>query len=188
MKHTSPRNRTGLLIALTLVLLTALGIAVGKYTATREILSSEITVTARLADSITVVESAAERNGYGVYELDTSKTVLGNNYTLIPGENIPKDPRVVIEGKTPIPAYLYLKVRTMINSSITYELCDHWVPTGKPNEYIYSDAKGNAIEITETPDDIDILKANTVYISQHLLSGEATNLLEFTATLSEPTE
>ncbi len=65
----------------------------------------------KLADSFQLWEheAAADPTGAGDYTLGAS-TVSANEYYLTPGTTIPKDPFIVISGKTEIPAFLYVEV------------------------------------------------------------------------------
>lgn len=179
------RTRMRLLIVLTLLLLALVGFAVGKYKETIAH-TGDVTITAKLAQSLVVQEHKAEKQANGTYELSKTETVTENSYVLIPGVDIPKDPHVVITGKTPIPAYLYLKVECT-NDAITYSLRNCWVQEGNTDTYFYSTDGTNPAQIT-ADQTIYILGNDTVYVSQYLLSKASAGVpLKFTATLTEVT-
>lgn len=186
MKKMNTRTRLRLLILLTLLLLALTSVAVGKYKSTiPAIQSGTVEFNASLATSITVVESKVERQTNGSYTIVKDTESTGNEYVLIPGLDIPKDPRIVIKGKTAIPAYLYLSVTDTTNAAITYDLCDHWILQG--GRYVYSTDRTNPTPVT-TDQTIDILKDDKVYVSQKLLSKTpAGGLLQFHVTLTEVT-
>ena len=192
MKKTTFRSRLRLLILLVLVLLALLGFAVGKYKTTTENREGTLKVDARLATAIVVEEYGVERQPNGTYsQLDTiAKEDV--KYILMPGVDIPMKAHVRIQGKTKIPAYLYLKVETA-NDAIDFDLCSHWNKTDEANVYVYStkDAEGNVtpIEITADPGNIQILANNTVLVTQYLLAKNTPESpLSFTATLKEVVE
>lgn len=184
MKKRKTRTKLRLLILLTLVLLALTSVAVGKYKKTVPAVTGTVEFDASLATSIAVKESAVKRQPDGTYELLES-TSAGNTYVLIPGVDIPKDPRIVITGKTPIPAYLYLSVTDTTNAAITYDLHDHWL--AQNGSYVYSTDGTNPTPVT-TDQTIDILKDDKVYVSQKLRSQTPEKgLLQFHVTLTEKT-
>ncbi len=138
-------------------------------------LKASVEFSSELAQSITLNESKANITDSGKYELDTSEKVTENNYKVMPGVNIPKDPEITITGKTGIPSYLFIKAEeTDIPDTITYSLCDHWKKlSNKDNVYVYTkDDFNSPIKIIEN----DILTVSQQY------NGEIFNL-DFTAYL-----
>ena len=76
----------------------------------------------------------ANANQPGIYTLDTSKRVQANNYTVIPGTEIPKDPIVTIETLD-VEAYLFVSVDDLIFSGssgkeMTWAMDDNWTLVG----------------------------------------------------------
>ena len=183
-----------LLILLVLLLGSVAGVVVGKYitTVTRQ---QEFTVQVKLAASLEVQEHKAERNPNGSYTLDESTTVAANRYVLIPGLDVPKDPYVVIEGKTEIPAYLYLTVTDeFANGAVTYTLADCWelvAETSQSSTYVYS-SQGEAVKLTNQAGaliTIPVLKDEHMYVSHTLLGqGVQEGALVFSARLTEVLE
>ncbi|MBQ4533648.1 MAG: hypothetical protein IJA18_00440 [Ruminococcus sp.] len=138
-------------------------------------LKASVEFSSELAQSITLNESKANITDSGKYELDTSEKVTENNYKVMPGVNIPKDPEITITGKTGIPSYLFIKAEeTDIPDTITYSLCDQWKKlSNKDNVYVYTkDDFNSPIKIIEN----DILTVSQQY------NGEIFNL-DFTAYL-----
>lgn len=177
-------------IAVLSVILTALcGVAYAKYVETTE-LPGSITISAKLAHSIEVLESKANRNDDGSYTLQAGSAVTSNSYILIPGLDVPKDPYVKITGKTSIEAYVFIEVKDTFDngSGVTYELMDHWKKLnidGK-NVYVYciGDEPVKVTDETEGLDKIQILKDDIIEVSQHLnLTGAET--LEFYASIGQ---
>ena len=98
MKKKQVRARLRLLLVLTLLLLTLIGYAVGKYVEDKTI-DGRVIFTATLADEVILQERTAQRQDNGSYKL-VAPMCGGNAYVLLPGLDIPKDPHIVIEGKT----------------------------------------------------------------------------------------
>ena len=183
MNKKETRTRLGLLIVLVLLLLALLGVAAGKYTTTMK-RPGTVRFTVDMADSLVVQEHQAQKQADGTYKLLTGTTTQ-NSYLLIPGLDIPKDPHVVITGKTKVPAHLYLTVEDGTTDEITFSLRDHWVRTDpQTNTYTYYD--GGQPAVITADQTVYILKDNTVYISQYLRNSTVQNIpLKFTAYLKE---
>ena len=101
-----------------------------------------VTVDADLADSLEVKEHAVTRQASGEYTLDTALTTE-NTYHLMPGVDIPKDPKVYVTGKTEIPAYLYIEVvdSTGLGNTFSYTLDSKWTAlsvTGRNRGTVYA--------------------------------------------------
>ena len=175
-----------------MALLLGMGMAYGKYVTTAPA-SGTVTFAVSLLEEggiFLLQEHAVIRNHDGSYTLDTVTTTSGIVYELIPGLDIPKDPHIVISGKNPIPALLYLTVKDTTSSALTYTLEDCWKKTDEENVYIYSalvDGHYEPVAITSDYDKIPIIENNTVEVSQTLLSTGAPGKLEFSAELTEIT-
>lgn len=199
--------RTWVLILLTLLIALS-GFAAAKYVDTKT-LGGTVSFTAKLADEFYLKESTADRQSNGTYSLNKNNPITGSkqSYVLIPGLDIPKDPYIVIKGKTTdIPTYLFLEVvdNVIVDNVIVdadkeklleYELESFWIPADTmkaPQQggtvYVYGDPNTNKpIEIKEDHESINILKGETITVSQKLLSeGVAkTGSLTFYAYLEE---
>lgn len=178
------RTKLWLLLILTLLLVSLVGLAVGKYmtTVTKE---GQFTVSAELATSLVVQESQVRRLANGKYEPLNGTTTESITYTLMPGVDIPKDPHVVITGKTPIPACLYITVTDSTNGAITYSLKPHWKGTETAGTYVYCADGTTPTEITSDMT-VHILNDNLIHVS-HTLRGHTNEpgALAFSATLTE---
>ena len=181
-------------LLLLLVLLVSLtGFAVGKYFRTLPSHSSQVTFTAKLADSFVLRESKAEKQSDGTYKLsDTEyKTDADKPYALIPGVYIPKNPHVIITGKSEIPAYLFIEVVDATpNNALVFSLTEKWIattlkaPQHGGTVYVYSTDGSSPAQITSDLT-VYILKGNIVEVRQTLLSGNKDNQLVFYAYLEE---
>lgn len=79
-------------------------------------------------------ESKANATSPGVYTLDKTTRVTSNNYTVIPGTELPKDPVVTIETLD-VEAYLFVSVDDLIFSGssgkeMTWAMDDNWTLVG----------------------------------------------------------
>ena len=97
------------LLAVILIIGLVVGLSSAKYK-TEKHLPGVVKFTAKLADKILIQEHEAVRQVDGSYVLISENIVEEQAYKLMPGVDIPKDPYITIEGKTPIPAYLSVEV------------------------------------------------------------------------------
>lgn len=173
---------------------TLIGSAIGKYVRSYTLEEATVTFSAKLATSITLLEHEAKRQPDGSYVLDNSKTVTSMEYTLMPGLDIPKDPHITIEGKTPIPAYLFVEVvDTTPNEAISYEMTERWRPLGITGKnggavYVYTADGTNPTVVDDkvgTPFQVNLLKYNQITVGQGLLGYTGDNSLVFYACMGE---
>ena len=97
------------LLAAVLIIALVVGLSSAKYK-TEKRLTGDVKFTVKLADKILIQEHEAVRQDDGSYVLDMEKVVEEQPYDLMPGVDVPKDPYITVEGKTPIPAYLYVEI------------------------------------------------------------------------------
>lgn len=193
MRSTKSRARFGLLVVLVLLLMSCFGFVIGKYITTIE-KKGVVTFSAELAENVELRESKLLRNEDGTYS-PTGETITSGTqkYILIPGLDVPKDPYVVISGKSEIPAYLFIEVIDKTpNETLEYELTENWKESDlrdARNEgaalYVYCSDKVNPTEIVDDYEKIEILKDNIFYVNQALKGGETSNVLTFFAYLEE---
>lgn len=166
-------RRIAFLLAVLFCLSAVTFVAVAKYI--KDVpFSGNVTFTANLAKTFTLTESEAKRNTDGTYSLDTGTSKAENPYTLMPGVDVPKDPKITIEGKTAVPAYLYVEVLKSENfpATVTYSMATGWTDLGitGPNGgtvYVY----GTVLNGTTPNLTIPILENDTLKVSQNLLRG-----------------
>lgn len=186
-------TRKGLIIILVLSLILAglVGIAVGKYVEEQSF-SGKVTFTAKLADRVILQEQTAQRQPDGSYQLQ-APMVQENTYVLLPGLDIPKDPHIIIQGKTAIEAYLFLEVKNTLDTPVTYEMAPGWTlladVTGSDGSQVYC----YHVVIDETFNDtpIYILENNRITVSQNLRlqsADDGQDVLEFRALLIQKYE
>lgn len=218
MRKTRSRLVTvGILAGLLLSVL--IGSAIGKYTTTVPV-SGTVTFHADLG-TITLQEHAAVRQPDGSYALVTAEYaqadttdayneetfVNSNGYTLLPGLDIPKDPHIVIENKTPIEAYLFVEVVEsgdvgLQDKVITYALTDDWLKLEDVNGknggtvYVYKGTGTSAKELDHninSPWTVQILAPlpednnSHIRVSQKLITTPSTgdDVLKFYACMGE---
>ena len=168
---------TGLLMIVVLLVSMAIGATGAKYVS-QEQTAGQVTITADIG-TIVLQEHEAVRRTDGSYEL-TAVITDSNEYYLIPGLDIPKDPHVVITKPDALPVYVYVEVDTNIpaSSAVVYQLADCWeLVSGTTDVYVYSDNNG-PIAVTSSIDRLDILtkpegSLHEICVGQELnLSGE----------------
>lgn len=179
-----------------------IGNAAAKYIY-RNTWQATVTFTAELADNVLLQEHVAERLDNGEYTLtadltptENAQTNGGNNYILLPGLDIPKDPFISIVDKSSIRSYLFLEVvetldtvtetdpvtdQAATHKPVDYSLTGDWLSlsgvTGKHGGAVYVYAKdGMPVVIDDSltagkPDltaTIPILQGDQVTVSQYL--------------------
>lgn len=121
-------------------------------------------------------------------ELTTEKTTE-NDYNVIPGATLPKDPTIHITGKTDTDAYLYVKVVLPAANTVTFEMASGW--TNITDEVINAGGVESAAElwvynttIDETTVgeglDIPVFKNDQVFVDADI-SDEADTSIAITA-------
>ncbi len=100
------------------------GAVYAKYVKKTEF-KGNVTVQADLVDTFELFEHVAERTTLGDYSLGATE-VSGNEYVLMPGVDIKKDPQIRITGKTEVPAYLYIEVVDTTPGTVTYSIESCW--------------------------------------------------------------
>ena len=129
-----------LILLLSLILVTLVGYVIGKYVDDKA-LEGRVIFTASLAENVILQEHTAQQQADGSYQL-TEPFVTGNDYVLIPGLDIPKDPHILIEGKTNIPAYLFVEVVDALGQATSSK-------DGKPKAIVGKTVKGNGVSFME---------------------------------------
>lgn len=164
---------TALILIAVLVAALLVGGIVAKYIMA-ETLQSKVTFSADLAKSVKLIEHEATRGSDGVYTLDTSKEVNGNEYYVMPGVDIPKDPRVIITDKSAVDAYLYIEiVKNNIPQTVNCKVSSSWkllTDVTGPNGgdvYVYSRDGAPFIlnDKSENISDIPIIEDNKITVS-----------------------
>ena len=183
----SIRARVVILILLVILLIGLISFVDAKYADTISY-RGKITFSAKLANNVELRESQIVRQADGTYKTTgTTVTNTTQNYKLVPGQDIPKNPHIIIEGKTKIPAYLYVEIVDTLDTVtigekdvklIDYAVTSDWGPADsslqKHGGTVYK-YKGDALTSANTPTDpIYILQDNQVTVSQYVKSHDIT--------------
>ena len=178
------RTRVVLLILLVALLIGLISFVDAKYADTISY-RGKITFSAKLANNVELRESKIVRKNDGTYDT-TAETITNGtqSYKLVPGQDVPKDPRIIIEEKTKIPAFLYVEIVDTSDTQngvklIDYSVTDKWEKAAdqslqKHGGTVYK-YKGDALKSANTPTaSIGILKDNKVTVSQYVKSYDIT--------------
>ena len=163
--------------------LVLLGIGIRAKYVTTVPLTGTVTIKGKLADNVTLTEHEAERKSDGSYSL-TETVVTENQYIVMPGVDIPKDPTITIENKSSVPAYLYVEIVDNSPGTATYALTANWVKITVADSarkvYVYKPA------LAETPlQKIQILRDNKIIISDQYNPASAPFSLQFHAYMAQ---
>lgn len=108
---------------------------------------------------------------YGDINITLDETT-GNDYKIIPGVNITKDPKVTVEANSE-DCWLFVKVEekgTFVANKVTYSIADGWTKgdgTKIPENVYYREAGGTTADA-----DFAVLKDNKVKVSENLTKAE----------------
>lgn len=176
-----------LLIFAVLLASLAGGAVYAKYV-TQKQFDGSVIITANLG-TITLLEHKAERNADGSYRL-LETTTDKNEYIIIPGLDIPKDPFVTVDKQSPIPVYVFVEVVSKLDgSAVSCEVDEYhatinpsgkWIKIGgdsykgKNGGTVYVYTGGGAVPKQITNEDFTayILKDNLVAVGQKLNAKE----------------
>ena len=129
MSNKNNKSKSLLLLSVLLIAVVAITVTVGlvsaKYVRENHI-PGKITIRGDLAESIEVFEHTVTGNP-DEYELSTAETLEGNEYLLMPGVDVPKDPAVRVVKYTGVNAYVYVEVISTADPDfVTFSLSDKW--------------------------------------------------------------
>lgn len=213
MNENRRRIKRGLLIGLAvqLVILAVVGGFVYSKYVKQDKLDGTLNITAELG-TIQLLEHEAVKTLKGNYEFtevlyDGTAGKEGNTYDhVLPGLDIPKDPYIKVDGKTPISAYIFVEVVEDNNGNfalyekgasdvekhkiekLAYRLTDSWHSLGKIGKnggtvYVYASGE-TAINVTGNITKLPILEGDEIIVSQKVnIEGEAS--LQFYATMAQ---
>lgn len=202
MKFEKKRYLPVLLILLLFAAGSRIGAVSAKYV-TERTLQSQVTFTAKLAEKMVLEEHEAVRQSGGDYKLNTSEFTKANDYVMMPGVDIVKDPYIRITDKTDIEAYLFIEIvghkPGSEKNGVSYTLKKEWKPVdGLPGRhggavYVYSDTNGTVkIKKGTLPETdglawVHIISGGKVYVSQKL-AKDANLEIKFYAVMAEAVE
>ena len=170
MKHYEKRRSvSGRLFILMLALVLVLGCAVGG------------TVAWLVAKTDPVVNTFT----YGDINITLTETT-GENYKIIPGVDIEKDPKVTVK-KDSEACWLFVEVKeegTFVADKVTYSVAEDW--TKGDGTKIPEDVYYRAVDAVSADTDFAVLRDNKIYVSDELTKSDIQSIttqpkLTFTA-------
>lgn len=122
---------------------------------------------------------------YGDINITLGETT-GSDYKIIPGVDIPKDPKVTVK-KDSEACWLFVKVEeegTFVANKVTYSIADGWTKGGGTN--IPANVYYRAVDAVTNDTDFAVLKDNKIYVSEELSKSDIQSIsaqpkLTFTA-------
>lgn len=122
---------------------------------------------------------------YGDINITLGETT-GSDYTIIPGVNIDKNPKVTVK-KDSEACWLFVEVKeegTFVANKVTYSIADGW--TKGDGTKIPADVYYRAVDAVNADTDFAVLKDNKIYVSEDLSKSDIQSIttkptLTFTA-------
>lgn len=122
---------------------------------------------------------------YGDINITLGETT-GGNYTIIPGKDISKDPKVTVE-KDSEACWLFVKVEeggTFVANKVTYSIADGW--TKGDGTKIPANVYYREVDAVKADSDFAVLKDNKICVSEDLSKSDIQSIttkptLTFTA-------
>lgn len=121
---------------------------------------------------------------YGNIDITLTETVPENRQAkIIPGQDIPKDPKVTVKANSE-DCYLFVKVvedGTFVANKVTYDIANGWMTLDGQTDVYYLEVTNSA-----TDQDFYVLKDNKVYVKDTLTKDDIKDIttnptLTFTA-------
>lgn len=147
------KNRSRLLLLLAVLLLAVAALAGTGYARYRSqvAVTGQLSYSSRLASKFQLREYVMTENADGSYSKGAETSVKQQEYRLIPGMTIPQEPFLILEGKSSVPAVLYLEVCSL--EGVSFELSSDWTLLeglrGPKGGEIYVYRSGSALEAQE---------------------------------------
>ena len=122
---------------------------------------------------------------YGAINITLSETT-GENYKIIPGKDISKDPKVTVK-KDSEACWLFVEIKeegTFVADKVTYSIADGW--TKGDGTKIPADVYYRAVDAVNADTDFSVLKDNKIHVSEELTKSDIRSIttqpmLTFTA-------
>ena len=122
---------------------------------------------------------------YGDINIDLKETT-GNDYKIIPGVDIEKDPKVTVKANSEA-CWLFVKVEqegTFVANKVTYSIATGWTQGDGTN--IPANVYYRAVDAVTSDTDFAVLKDNKIYVSEELSKSDIQSItvqpkLTFTA-------
>lgn len=122
---------------------------------------------------------------YGDINIKLTETT-GKDYKIIPGVDIPKDPKVTVNANSEA-CWLFVKVEeegSFVANKVTYSIADGW--TKGDGTKIPANVYYRAVDAVKNDTDFAVLKDNKIYVSEELSKSDIQSItaqpkLTFTA-------
>lgn len=121
-------KKKGLLLLTLVVFLPLANVTYAKFIKQVSV-TSEVTFAVSLAENVELLETKAIRKNDGSYTFSTEE-VTSNEYMVMPGVNIPKNPHFLITNKTDLEAYLFVEIKADTVLGISYNTTADWLDLG----------------------------------------------------------
>lgn len=125
---------------------------------------------------------------YGDIDITLGETT-GNNYKIIPGVDIEKDPKVTVKANSEA-CWLFVKVEKegTFTDKVTYSIANDWTPGD--GEKIPANVYYRAVDAATDNTSFEVLKDNKIYVSGELTKSDIQSItvqpkLTFTAYASQ---
>ena len=152
--------------------------------------SGNVTISADLCESFTLTEHKVTQRPDGSYVVESKTAVTENEYYVLPGIDIPKDPTVEITGKTAIDSYLFIEVVDRVDHEIiSFSLDSHWqevtdaVPKNGGKVYVFCVDGAPAVLNDKTDKDlissIGIIKDDTLNVTEDSIDADGKTIMDF---------
>ena len=108
---------------------------------------------------------------YGDINIKLTETT-GKDYKIIPGVDIPKDPKVTVNANSEA-CWLFVKVEeegTFVANKVTYSIADGW--TKGDGTKIPANVYYRAVDALKNDTDFAVLKDNKIYVSEELSKSD----------------
>ena len=177
-------KKTWLIVACTVMVLAVSVVGTIAYlTDTTEPVVNTFTMGKLLDDPLNFVlkeHQATDNDKTGVYTLDDTKEVNANEYTVLPGVDLPKDPFVKTNETLKLDAYVFVEVVDEIGTALHFTVdSDKWTElSGKtgPNGgkvYVMKD-NGGIAKADQKLGPITILTKNKITVDNAAITDAAT--------------
>lgn len=170
------KKRRYYIVGIIAVILCAAALIIGGLTAKyvhKINLSGSVTFSSGLADVLKLTEHEAVLQHDGSYKL-SSEEVTKNEYKVVPGVDIPKDPRITLAGKSSVRAYMYIEAVDNSPETVTYTVTSDWklldgaVGANGGSVYVYAkDGEAAVLDKNGETQVIDIIDGNKLTVSEN---------------------
>lgn len=170
------KKRRYYIVGIIAVILCAAALIIGGLTAKyvhKINLSGSVTFSSGLADVLKLTEHEAVLQPDGSYKL-SSEEVTKNEYKVMPGVDIPKDPRITLAGKSSVRAYMYIEAVDNSPETVTYTVTSDWkllygvVGANGGSVYVYAkDGEAAVLDKNGETQVIDIIDGNKLTVSEN---------------------